>query len=395
MVNEKVKIAHYVPYFLCNNNNGEVYGKVLAVYNLCEQLAIRGHDVSVFTFSTDQRDYCEVLNNIKVYSYGAKIGYKTEQASLKIFFESLKYDVDLVHVHSGISISLLAGCYYAMKKKKPLVITWHGDSLKEKEYNRYTGLIAGLASFFYQHFLAKYILNHADSIISVSRAYISKSKFLKQFSDKIVIIPNGISSDITKAGEIDKDECKKLLGLNKHKVVLFMSSLYPLKGPHILLQAIRLIIKKRCDIIFIFAGGGEIDKYRKMADDLEVQNYVAFIGYIKKEKYLYLKAADIFVLPSLFSGECFPLVNLEAMACGVPVVASDIGGVSDIVRNGVNGILVQPGSSEDLAQALLELINNEKLCKQMGQNGLSMVQDYKWDIIAANTEQLYREVLRK
>lgn len=106
-------------------------------------------------------------------------------------------------------------------------------------------------------------------------------------------------------------------------------------------------------------------------------------------KPLYYKAADVFILPSTMNTESFGIVNLEAMACGVPIVASNIGGIPDIVKDGENGLLVQPKNTEALANAIIYLLENEDMKKKLGLNGKMKVKNYSWEKIAEKTEAIY------
>ena len=380
-----MKVAHFVSNFPTGGES-EAYGKSLAAYNICLSLARKRHDVYVFTISENKKDCVEDYKGIKVYRYGSLFGYRSEKFSFKILYKPLDFDFDIVHIHSGISITVVGGFRYAMKKRKPLVITWHGDSIREPEYGRYTGIIPSIATYFYKY-LADKVLAHSEAIISVSESYIYESRFLGKYRDKIIMIPNGLNLEDFDI-PYSKEECRDLLKLDKEKnIILFVGSLHPLKGPHILLKAIPKIIKENKDILFVFVGSGDINKYKKLSEELRVKECIKFVGYVDRDKPLYYKASDIFVLPSL--SESFGIVNLEAMACGVPVVASKVGGIPDVVKDGWNGLLVPPGDSEALANAIIYLLENEDIRERMGKNGRERVKNYSWDKIAEETEKVY------
>ncbi|MBT9151423.1 MAG: D-inositol 3-phosphate glycosyltransferase [candidate division WS2 bacterium] len=111
-------------------------------------------------------------------------------------------------------------------------------------------------------------------------------------------------------------------------------------------------------------------------------------------KPFYYNAADVFCLPST-STESFGIVNLEAMTCGVPIVASKIGGVPDVVKDGENGLLVQPKDYEALADAIIYLLENEDERERMGKNGREKVESYSWERIAEETEKVYSSLMRQ
>lgn len=384
-----MKLAHFISNFP-KRYQTESYGKSLAAYNLCLELAHKGHDVSVFTVSDDNRDHNETINGINVYRFRSFLSCRSERFSYNILYKSLKYDFDIVHLHSGISMATAAGYIYAIKKNKPLVITWHGDSVRE--HGRYSGLIPGMAAQFYKIFMANTLLSRSDVIISPSKTYINESRFLRDYKEKVLVIPNGINLN---QFEIcySKEDCRHKLGLKSKYIILFVGTLYPLKGPQILLEAIPKIIKHINDITFLFVGGGDVDSYKNMSYQNGIDRYVKFTGYISEElKPLYYTSSDIFCLPSVGSHEIFGIVNLEAMACGIPIVASRIGGVPDLVKNGENGLLIQPQNSNELAEAITYLLMNETIRNKMGINAREKVGAYSWNKIAFATEKLYREL---
>ena len=107
------------------------------------------------------------------------------------------------------------------------------------------------------------------------------------------------------------------------------------------------------------------------------------MGFVEEEKKaLYYKSADIFSLPSTNMAESFGIVNLEAMASGIPMVGSNLGGIPDIVNEGENGLLAKPCDYQSLANSLLKLLKDDDLRLKMGNNGKRMVADYSWDKIA-------------
>ena len=384
-----MRIAHFISNPL-KNEKSAVYVKSMIAYNLCLNFARGGHHVQIFTSSEDRKDHIDNYKGIVIHRYGSVLGYRSEHVSPRILYKPLNYDIDIVHIHSGISISLIAGFRYAMKKKRPLVITWHGDSIRE--YGRYSGIIPGVAAYLYKKYLADKILSRADVIISPSEYYIDESRFLGKYRDKIVVIPNGINIE-----EFDipysKEECKRKFGLNGKKVVLFVATLYPLKGPHILLKTIPKVIKEHKDTIFVFAGGGDINKYKKLSEEIGVQKYVRFTGYVDEEKPFYYRAADVFVLPSY--EEMFPIVLLEASASGLPMIVSDLDTLKCIVEEGYNGFFTKRGDENDLAETIIYLLENEEVRERMGKNARKKVEDYSWEKIAEETEKAYSDIIGK
>lgn len=377
-----MRIAHFI------SSHNESGGNI-AAYNLWRVLTGKGHKIDVFTSSSDKKDSIDRCDEIVFHKYGSFLSYRTENLSFRLLYKPLIYDVDIVHLQSGISLALLAGFIYSLKKKKPFVITWHGDAIHE--HGRYNGFIARTALLFYNNFFVDAILSRADAIISLSDSYVDESKYLSKYEDKINIVPNGICLEKFNI-QLSKEECKSKLGFADTKIVLFVGSIHLLKGVDVLLKSIPKIIKHNKNAMFIFAGNGDIKEYEALSKKIEVSKYVKFVGYINEKKALYYNAADIFVLPSLT--ECFPLVNLEAMACGLPIVATNVGGNQDVVINGENGLLITPNNSEILSDAIISLLDDENKREMMGKIGKEIVINYTWDSIGDKVDHIYCKLLK-
>jgi glycosyltransferase involved in cell wall biosynthesis len=383
-----MKIGYFVTKFPYSQQHKDYAygGSSLAAYYLSAEMAKRGHEVNVFTTSINSEDSIEKNENMTIYRYGTNFRIHTSNISFGMFKKPMDHNVDIIHTHFDIPPGPLAGLRYAKKKKNPFIVTYHGDWV-----DSYGGLIRRIGVGLHNKYLVDKVLCYADVIISPSECYINESRFLKKYKEKIVVIPNGINLkdfDIS----YSKEECRKKLGLplNK-KILLFFGYLSPYKGPEVLLKAMPEIIKNVSDVELVFAGKGEMkDELEILSKKLRIEKNVRFVGFVEDDmKPLYFKAADVFILPSTMSTESFGIVNLEAMACGVPIVASNIGGIPDIVKNGENGLLVQPKNTKALANAIIYLLENEDVKEKMGKNGRLKVKDYLWEKIAEKTEAIY------
>jgi phosphatidylinositol alpha-mannosyltransferase len=123
-----------------------------------------------------------------------------------------------------------------------------------------------------------------------------------------------------------------------------------------------------------------------------VEEEVQFIDYVDNSmrKAMLYKSSDLFVLPS--NQESFGIVILEAMASGLPVVASAVGGITNLVKDGQTGLLVPPYNSDILAKAIIKLLGNPELIQKLSEEGKKQVQNYSWSEIADKTEEIYQEV---
>jgi glycosyltransferase involved in cell wall biosynthesis len=371
-----------------NYDNYLFGGSTVAAYNLALKMARRDHDVQIFTTSHNTRDSVVLKDNLTIYRFGTTFRLYTSSISLSMLLHIQKREVDIAHVHFDIPPNPFIGLNYAKKKKIPLILTYHGDWV-----SNYGGTFRTYATQFFNRYLVDKILEQSTVIISPSRHYIQESKFLKQYSHKVVCIPNGVNIedfDIT----YSKEECRSITGLPQdRRILVFMGLLGPHKGPEFLIKALRSIIRKHSDILLVFMGTGiQVNELKHLTHQLGLDEHIVFLGYIsdKNFKAMVLKAADIFCLPSLY--ECFPLVILEAMASGLPVVASNISGIPELIVHGKNGLLCQPGDSSELKEAINYLLENDNVRTEMGILNKIVIKNYSWDAIALKTENLYSDI---
>jgi glycosyltransferase involved in cell wall biosynthesis len=389
-----MRIGYFVskfPYYQGGERYSERYpysGLEVAAYNLALRMAKRGHEINVFTTAVDSKDSIEKYENITIYRYGTNFRIFNRNISFNMLFKSLKNEVDIVHVH--LDESILAALLYAKRKKVPLVVTYHGDMI-----DTYGKFISKTLVYFYNKLVNK-LLSYADVTISPSECYIGESKFLGKYRDKVVVIPYGMNVEEF-AISYTKEESREKLGLSRNKnIILFVGVLGSHKGPDILIKAMQKIIKSVSDVKLVFVGRGPLrEELEIMSKKIGINEHVKFTGFIGStfKKMLYYKSADIFVLPSTMRHESCGIVNLEAMACGVPIVASKIGGVPDVVKDGENGLLVPPKDSEALADAIIYLLENEDVRDKMGKNGRKRVKGYSWEKIVEMTEKVYEGLI--
>lgn len=365
-------------------------GTEIAAYNLAVKMSDRKNEVNVFTTSIDSKDLIENVHGMNIYRYGTSFKVASANVALKLLYKPLKHDLDIVHSHSPIPYSDIPAMLYSRNNKVPFVLTYQFDAQEN-----IGGFIRNLGVTSYNHLLLNKVLDHADVIIATTSAYLKSSPFIKNHKDKAIIIPNGI--DLDEFNLIySKDECREKLNLSpEKKIILFFGSLVKYKGPDVLLKAFSIVLKEVPDAELIFAGRGEMkDNLLKLANELNIKDYVKFIGFVdENKKPLYYKAADIFCLPSTNMGESFGIVNLEAMASGVPVISSNLGGIPDIIKDGENGLLVDPGDFKSLANSIIYLLQNEDIKNEMGANGKRKSREYSWDKIAVKTEEVYKSLL--
>lgn len=283
---------------------------------------------------------------------------------------------DLIHLHGyGQFPTYLAPI--CKVKKVPVVITTHSD--------------AGLPSIrkkIFDIIIPRITLDNAAKIIAVSNH--EKDVLIKRGvnRDKIVVIPNGINLDEFKAvNNVKRD--------NSTKIVAYAGRIdIEQKGLDILVSALAKIKFKTRDVRLRLIGPdwGAIDKLLDLATRLEVKDKIEYFGAVSRSEFKkLLSEADLFVLPSRF--EPFGLVILEAMACKVPVIASNVGGIPEIVEHGKNGLLFEREDVDSLASLIDEILTNEDYANEIVQRAYSSIERFSWKRIVKEVINVYNEVL--
>ncbi len=260
---------------------------------------------------------------------------------------------------------------------------------------------------------AKVILSHGDSLVgdvcvmhAVNGASLAEkrragyygwlfnpsSKQLQEHyqvpDERIVIIPNGINlTRFNPANASSRVEVRRSFSAPENiPLLLFVGSQFRLKG---LEFVIRALAEMQTKAILLVVGGDVSGPFKRLAEQLGVRDRVIFAGARSDLPRIY-PAADAFVLPSLY--ETFALVCLEAMASGLPVLASPVGGIEDYLRDGENGLHIQR-DPQDIAVKLDRMLNEPELYARLRERGLTTAGDYAWEKIARKYLTLFNEVI--
>lgn len=397
-----MKIGYFTDIFPCccsldGNNIKEGEGAHFSggmgrvVYNLLVQMSKKGHEVYVFTAAARGVDSSvECHENMTVVRYKPRITIGSSSISPSILLRPSYAGVklDIVHAHMGYFPAAMGGYFYSKIHRVPFVLTHHGDVLISQDGSRIYRMSLSLSRYMFDFFLKR-----CDQIIALSEGHCGDSDHLPKYRHKISIIPNGVNIEDFQV-PFTKEECRRRLGLPyDKKILLFVGSLTERKGSDILLKAFEKVHRQDPDVAIIFVGDGpqrsELEEY-VLKNNVDSVYFAGFVDGITKS--MYYRSADLFVLPSLI--EAFPLVLLEASASGLPMIVSDIQCMHAIVEDRINGIFALPGNEEDLAEKILNLLNDDGSMTMMGANAFNKVkQGYSWENIAEKTEDLYRSVL--
>jgi D-inositol-3-phosphate glycosyltransferase len=250
------------------------------------------------------------------------------------------------------------------------------------------------------------VMARVDRIIAATPAEEAQLEWLyKADMSKVRVIPPGV--DTNHFYPIPADEARQYIGLapDAH-MILFVGRIEPLKGLDTLIKAVACLkVKDLVEPVHLAVIGGDPDvpveemssemaRVQKMCDELTVGKMVAFLGRRSQDTLpYYYSAADVLVMPSHY--ESFGMVALEAMACGTPVIASQVGGLAFLVQNGVTGYHVTDDDDNELCERLSGLLGNADLKKSLGRNAARVAQDYSWDKITARILTVYQELAKK
>jgi N-acetyl-alpha-D-glucosaminyl L-malate synthase BshA len=278
------------------------------------------------------------------------------------FFKGLKVNCDLIHAHYAVPQGLL-GVLLKKAKKKPLVTTLHGSDVTILMKNRLGKKIV------------RYVLKNSDKVIAVStflKGEVEKEGITKE---KMAVVYSGVSTD----------GCEEP---KNGEAITFIGSLVQQKGVDILLNAFK-DVKERFDIGLTIVGDGKERKnLESLAKRLKLEG-VDFLGYSDDLRGI-LEKSKVLVLPSREEG--FGLVLLEAMSCGVPIVATRVGGIEEIVRHNYNGVLVEKEDAEDLARGILRVLEDKGLREAIRKNSREFVKRFSWEKMADEVDKIYEEL---
>lgn len=300
-----------------------------------------------------------------------------------LFWKRKEYDI--VHFH-GASLPLFINLplLKIMKKK---VVAKIASARLGIEPGSLKGRYYGLGNLIIK------LLRKADVFIATT-GEIEEGLLQEGFpKPKINRIPNFVDFRLFAPASLDlKNKIKAELGFGNTAVVTFSGGQFiPCKGLNFLIEAWRDVINVFSDARLLLLGNGPtMEDMKKLAMTLGIADSVEFCGRVSQITD-YLHATDVFVLPSLQEG--MPNALLEAMACGLPVVATRIGGVVDIVKDGENGILVEAGDSKSLARGIIRLLNDREFAGHIASNAFQTIKNfYSLDSIAPKYVELYKRL---
>lgn len=304
--------------------------------------------------------------------------------SIKLVYLLLLYKPKIVHIHTSSYLAFWEKSFFLIISKlfaKKTILHIHGGGFKDFYQTRGVNVRA----------LIRFLLNLSDIVIVLSNTW---KEFFVQIvePDKVNVIYNAVNSNFYNINKTTNQ-------LNSSSVqILFAGYLSKDKGIYDILDSVPLLIKKHKNVKFVFAGAedtpGELEIIKKRIIKNNIGNYVSFLGVLPKRGLISLyENSDIFILPSYIEG--MPMTILEAMASGLPVISTPVGGISEVIIDGINGFLITPGDYVDLANKITMLVENNELCKTMSVNNRKKIKkDYSWDITSMKISSIYSLLLK-
>jgi glycosyltransferase involved in cell wall biosynthesis len=214
-------------------------------------------------------------------------------------------------------------------------------------------------------------------------------------AEKFVTIPSGVSLERFNNIRVDIKEKRGELGIPDDAFVIgTVGRLVPIKGHQYLISALPGIIKKFPRTVLLLVGDGHLKpKLEEQAKSLNIRDYIIFCGW-RHDIPEVITLFDILVFPSLNEG--MGRVLIEGMALGKPIIASDVGGIKNLIKKGINGILVPPADEKALEEALLHLMENSSLADKLGKEGKNIAfPDFDASTMVTKIDNLYRELLKR
>jgi len=335
------------------------------------------------------QNFKQYLKNFNVRSYDfPKFSKLDPLAFLKIREFILKEKPDIIHTMDPRARFFVVCNFPIQNRTFKLIHTchctplfWAQNRIKRAIYKR----------------IEKWLNNKTDKIIFVSEAVknlYEKEKILSRGNWKIIY--NGLDLEIASKLLMNKESIKKEIfkkyQILNQKIITFIGKIELRKGLIYLIEAIKNLSKDFTNFrIFLVGDGQNKPEIERRIKKEELDKFFVLTGFKEQEEiFKFLIASDIFVLPSLY--ELLPYAILEAMSVGLPVIATDVGGIREVVKHRRNGLLIKPKDAEALTQAIREILTNKKLANEISFNNLNDIKKFSIQEMIKEVDKIYYEV---
>ena len=362
---------------------------------LAKALVQQNHEVHLFTLDFPGSPKYEEMDGIKVYRASTEMGHPNFLTWVLMFNHFLSkriadttktVDFDVMHVHDWLAA--FSGISFKHYLKKPMILTVHST-----EVGRAQGLHS--PNSFSINGIEWWATYEANRVIVCSESM--KNEICDHFdipSEKVDIIPNAI--DVTKyKTSVDRGAVRQRYGVGySNKLILCVGRLVPQKGVEYFIRAIPTIANNYPEAKYIIVGEGwSRDKLEAEARATGHSDKIHFTGFASDKDVIELMtSADVLIVPSIY--EPFGIVALEGMATGVPVVASKVGGLAEVIDHDKTGLFVYPRSLESIAWGIDRILSDPDHANWLTQNAKEKLHKaYSWEAVAMKTVEVYKKVV--
>lgn len=362
-----MKIAIIVNSFPPNN----IGGTQCATYYMAKYLAQRGHEVHVITSVEGNLVERTTENGFDIH----RLPWRRARFANKIVFgaeivkEIIQIRPDVIHVQDLIMAApaLLIKRIY----KIPYAVWGQGNDVYQPDW--------------FSKLTRNIMMQHANAVLALTD---DMKRIMQDICMReIYVVPNGIDLKRFKPSLVRKKE-------RKTKKIIFVGRLHPEKGIKYLIEAMPIVLQEMENTELLIVGDGiERSRLEEIIETQGINDQIMFTGALQQKKIPEIMYdADVFVIPSL--SESFGIVIIEAMAAGLPIIATNVGGIPFIIDEGFNGYLINPKRSDEIANKILFLLQNDKEREIISANNQKKALMFSWDMVAKKLENIYLSMLK-
>src|SRR6266699_1313029 len=336
-------------------------GIEIVASNQAKELVKQGHEVTIVTSKLKREKAVEQVEGMRIVRIAAWNLLST-----------------IFHAHGILYLGSFISSFFARIYKKPFIVTEHIGFVTYK--SSITNAIEKLALYT----IGLITLRASDITIVLNT---SVQRWIKQYKNEVYYLPNGVDLEL-----FDKPPKQETSNYN----LLFLGRLEKIKGVESLIQAIPFIIKvfPQTTLTIVGDGGNKTDLFN-LTKNLQLEKHIQFTGWVEhKDLDTYYEKASLVVVPSIVA-DAFPLVILEAMSAGRPVIGTNIGGIPEIIDDKVDGYLVEPENPEQIADKVIKLFQEANLLKELGRNARKKAEKFSIEKHVENLEKIYEGVIKK
>ena len=358
-------VAEYLYMFLKNWKNEDYENILIVSQDYKEQLdRFKPYVTNIYTVPMVRE--VEAKNDIK------------SILEIKKIFRQIKPDIVYLHSSKAGAIGRIALAFNFRTKILYNAHGWYFNAQISDKKKRIFALIE------------KMLALKTDKIINISKSeYESALKYKIASERKMCIIENGIDFTKFKNNDKNREETRKKYNIKDNEILIgVVGRLSEQKDPMTMIKAFELVNKEKNNTRLMYVGAGELEEnVKQYAKEKNISDKVIITGWVNNVEQ-YIPAFDIAVLPSKWEG--FGLVLIEYMACDKPIVASNIGGIADIIRDKENGLLCNPNNDKEISKKILYMINNEKIIKEISNKNIEYRKKYDIGYLIKKHEKLFK-----